>query len=85
MTSSQEIGVTQKKLAPLCILGQSYCMTKEEFIASGQRAYGSSGWQKQVAARLSMNPATINRYARGRMPVPVTVELAMRALAERIA
>ncbi len=55
-------------------------MTSEEFIASGQRIFGLSGWQKQLAARLKMNPATINRYARGHLPIPVTVALAMKGL-----
>lgn len=55
-------------------------MTKEDFIASGQRIFGLSGWQKQLAERLEMNPATINRYARGHLKIPVTVELAMKGL-----
>lgn len=55
-------------------------MTKEDFILSGQRIFGLSGWQKQLAQRLEMAPETINRYARGHLTIPVTVELALRGL-----
>lgn len=58
-------------------------MTKEEFIASGQRVFGLSGWQKQLAERLAMRPETINRYARGHLKIPATVELAMKGLEAR--
>lgn len=57
-----------------------YRMTSDEFIASGQRIYGKSGWQKQLAERLKMAPATINRYARGHVSIPVVIALAMRGL-----
>ncbi len=55
-------------------------MTSEDFILSGQRIYGASGWQKQLAERLKLAPETINRYARGKLTIPATVELALRGL-----
>ena len=55
-------------------------MDKTEFIALGQRIYGKSGWQKQLAEGLGRSPVTINRYARGGLPIPAVVEVAMRGL-----
>jgi hypothetical protein len=54
-------------------------MTKEDFIASGQRIFGS-GWQRRLAERLEMRPETINRYARGGLVIPATVALAVKHL-----
>lgn len=56
-------------------------MEKTEFIALGQKIYGKSGWQKQLAAGLGMSPTTINRYARGGLTIPPVVAVAMRGLA----
>lgn len=55
-------------------------MTTEDFILSGQRIFGMTGWQRRLAERLQMAPETINRYARGHLTIPVTVELALRGL-----
>ena len=55
-------------------------MTAEEFIASGKRIYGKSGWQKQVAEALGRTASTVNRYARGHDPIPEIVALAMKGL-----
>lgn len=55
-------------------------MEKTEFIALGQKIYGKSGWQKQLAAGLGMSPVTINRYAKGGLAIPSVVSVAMKGL-----
>lgn len=55
-------------------------MNDIEFCVSAQKIYGKSGWKGQLAKRLGRRRETISRYANGRMPVPPTIELAMRAL-----
>lgn len=59
-------------------------MTNEEFIASGQRIFGKSGWQRQLAKRLGRDEGTVSRYAKGRVPIPEVVALAMRGLEQEI-
>lgn len=55
-------------------------MTAEQFIAAGSRLYGSYGWQAELAKTLGMNKATIHRYAKGKLDVPLRVEVTMKAL-----
>jgi DNA-binding XRE family transcriptional regulator len=55
-------------------------MEQTAFIAAGERLYGKHGWQTQLAETLGMSRATIHRYAKGKLPVPGRVALAMQAL-----
>lgn len=55
-------------------------MEKDDFTDLGKRLYGKHGWQTQLAETLGMSRSTIHRYAKGDLPVPGRVALAMKAL-----
>ena len=55
-------------------------MSTDEFIALGQRLYGKSGWQRQLAEDLRVTPSTVSRWAKGHFPVPRQTQLAMLGL-----
>ena len=58
-------------------------MEKEDFIAAGSRLYGRYGWQAELAQKLGMSPATINRYAMGKLRIPSRMSLMLKALEEK--
>ena len=55
-------------------------MEKEDFIAAGSRLYGRYGWQAELAEKLGMSQATINRYARGRLRIPARMKIMLEGL-----
>lgn len=55
-------------------------MTAQELTAIGLRLYGPY-WKAPLARALGMGRAQIRRYSQGQ-PIPRTVELAIRAIAD---
>jgi hypothetical protein len=81
--AGQQLITHHRNKSPLDVAhgcGQGRGMSKEEFIALGQRIYGKSGWQRQLADDLAVTAGTVNRWANGHFPVPRQTQLAMLGL-----
>ena len=56
-------------------------MNGSQLAEIGSRIYGQYGWQVRLADSLGVHRNTVNRWKKSADPVPVTVELAVKALA----
>ena len=56
-------------------------MTPDEFSVAAQSIVGQGhGWRKKISVPLGVSLSTVSRYASGELPVPHTVELALRQI-----
>lgn len=57
-------------------------VTAEQFVTAGEGLFGKR-WKAPMARELKIDVVTVWRYATGRQPIPVLVELAIASLKAR--